>query len=63
MLWVGQQKKISRYKTGWEETEATRQLCIPGWSGLRGQRNGDGNLQDNTSWGKCMEESGRGDGR
>ena len=59
--WVRQHKEISRYKTGREETEPKRQLCISGWSGLRGRRHGDGHSQENTSWGECMEESGRGD--
>ena len=30
------------HKTGWEETEQTRQLCISIWRGLRGRRHGDG---------------------
>ena len=57
MLWVGQLKKRSRYKTGRKETEPTRELCISGWNGLRGRRHGDENSQENTSWGECMEES------
>ena len=57
MLWVGQQKKYLDM-TGWEETEPTRQLCVSGWSGLRG----DVNSPENTSWGERMEESGRSDG-
>ena len=56
-------EKISRYQTGWEETEPTRQVCIFVWNGLWGRRHGDGNSQTNTSWGECTEESGRGDGR
>ena len=32
-------------------------------SSLWGRRHGDGNSQENTSWGECTEESGRGDGR
>ena len=61
VLWVGQQKKYLD-KTGWEETEPKRQLCISWWSGLRGRRHVDGNSQENTSWGEYVEESGRGDG-
>ena len=49
--------------TGREETEMVRQLCIPVWSGVWERQVGDGNSQENTSWGKCMEKSGRGDGR
>ena len=37
----------TRYKTGWEETEPTRQLCIFGWSGLRRRQHGDENSQEN----------------
>ena len=55
VLWVGQQNKRSRLMTGMEETKPARQLCIPGWSGLRGRRHGDGNSQENTSWGECVE--------
>ena len=51
------------YKTEREETESTRQLCISGWSGLRGWQHGDGNSHNNTSLGECVEESERGDGR
>ena len=36
------------------KTETTRQLCIPGWSGLRGWQRIDGNSQENTSWGECV---------
>ena len=62
VLWVGQRKNC-RHQTGWDETEPTRQLCIFERSILRGRRHGDGNSQENTSWGECMEESGRGDAR
>ena len=44
----------SKHITGREETEPTRQLYICGWSSLRGQRHGDGNSQENTSWGECV---------
>ena len=40
VLWVGQQQR-SRDKTGREETEPTRQLYMPGWSGLQGRWHGD----------------------
>ena len=30
---------------------------------MRGRRHGDGHSQEYTSWGECVEESGRGDGR
>ena len=38
-----------------------RQLCLSGLSGLRGRQHED--EHSHTSWGKCAEESGRGDGR
>ena len=48
-----------RCKTGREETEKGKQLCLP----LRRQRHGDGSLQEDKSWGECVEESGKDDGR
>ena len=39
-----------RRKTGWEETEPTRQLCISGWSGVRGRQHGDENSQESKYW-------------
>ena len=43
-------------------TEIVRQLCIPGWSALWGLLHRDGNLEEKTSWGECVEESGMGGG-
>ena len=39
-----------------------RQVCVAGWSGMRGRRHRDGHSQENTSWGECVEESKRSDG-
>ena len=39
-------EQISSYKTGREETETTRELCISGWSDLQGWWHGDGNSQE-----------------
>ena len=53
----------SRYnKTGREDTETMRQVCVAGWSGLRGRRHRDGHSQENTSWGECVDESERSNG-
>ena len=38
------------------------QLRTPGYSGVWTLRLVDGNPQEITSWGECVEESGRGDG-
>ena len=43
-----------RCKTGREETEKGKQLCLH----LRRQRHG-GSLQGDNSWGECVEESWR----
>ena len=53
-LWVGQQNKNLDIR---EETETARQLCIPGWSGLWGRRQGDRH-SPNASYGEFVEECG-----
>ena len=63
-LWQTWTESKSREDGGaLKKTEPTTQLCVSGWSGLRGWRQGDGTSQEDTSWGDCMGESGRGDGK
>ena len=58
MLWVGQQKKELDIRLDGKKLNQ-RDFFVY----LGGAVCGDGNSQESTSCGKCVEESGRGDGR
>ena len=60
MLWVAQQKTDLDIRLDGKKLNLRDSFV---WSGLRGRRHEVGNSQKNTSWGECVEESGRSDGR
>ena len=62
MLWVGQQKKDLDIGLEGKKLNQRDSFVYLGRA-VCGDRHGGGNLQQNTSWYKCMKESGRDDGR
>ena len=55
VLWVGQQKKDLDIRLDGKKLNQRDSFSIFGWSGLWGRQHRDGNSQESTSWGECVD--------